>query len=213
MPDCEQKYGYLRLTERAAQRLCRAQEHGRTVPHASHCAVLKESLKGKHCMKKRTVPMLLKRVIWIVFALLIMTVVFVFSSQGTSQSESISDSVATVLHVEQQTEVVRVSNQPIVAGFSLRKIAHIFLFFLLSFCIYQAMENLKGQIFLSILFSYLYGVFDEVHQLLIGRFARWEDTLIDLIGIVLGICAALLLPDVIAFIKKRIFHRPVGYAK
>ena len=172
-----------------------------------------EALKGKQRMQKRKEQMRLKRIIWTAFALLIMAVVFVFSSQGTNQSEIISDSVAAVLHVEQKTEVVRVSNQPLVAGFSLRKIAHIFLFFLLSFCIYQAMESLKGQIFFSILLSYLYGVFDEVHQLLIGRYARWEDTLIDLIGIILGVCAGSLLPDAAAFLKKRISYRPVGRAK
>ena len=34
--------------------------------------------------------------------------------------------------------------------------------------------------------GYLYAMLDEWHQQIIGRHGRWEDTLIDLIGVVIG---------------------------
>lgn len=158
-------------------------------------------------MQKKVESLRLRRVIWTALALTIMMIIYAFSSQGTSQSEDISDRLAGFLHVEQMDEEVRVSNQPFFAGLTLRKMAHVFLYFLLSFCVYQAMENWRGRVYLSVLFCYLYGVLDEVHQYLIGRFARWEDTLIDLIGIVLGIGAALVLPIVTRFLRERLFQK------
>lgn len=158
-------------------------------------------------MGKRIEPVLIRKIIWSALALMIMITIFVFSSQGTNQSEDISDRLANLLHVEQMDEEVRVSNQPFFAGLTLRKMAHVFLFFLLSFCVYQATENWKGRVYLTVGFCYLYGVLDEVHQYLIGRYARWEDTIIDLIGIVLGVSAALLLPIVTQFLKERLFHK------
>ena len=134
----------------------------------------------------------IERVFWMILLLLVMGTIFWLSSHNSQKSEDISDSVAGILQVEQTESSVRVSNQPLFLGLTLRKIAHIFLFFCLGGCMAEVLNGWKFRIPGTLLLCYLYAVTDEWHQSLSGRYGRWEDTLIDLIGIVLGLCAALL---------------------
>lgn len=143
-----------------------------------------------------------KRILWIIAALLVMAVIFVFSSQASFASEELSDAFAGLLSMEQQDLATRVSNQSILFGLTLRKLAHIFLFAALGFCVYQALDGVKRRWAIAAGVGYLYGVLDELHQSMSGRHGRWQDTLVDLVGVALGLAAALLLPKLNALCKK-----------
>ncbi len=131
------------------------------------------------------------RIFWIVASILVMAVIFYFSSQATGTSEDLSDAVAGVLKIQKTSEYTRVSNQSLFLGLTLRKYAHIALYAALGFCVLNAFTNIRGKIFWAAGISYLYACLDEFHQTGAGRYGRWEDTLIDLIGIALGILTAL----------------------
>ena len=147
-----------------------------------------------------------KRILWAIAAVLVMAVIFAFSSQASLASEEASDAFAGLLRMEQQDLATRVSNQSILFGLTLRKLAHIFLFAALGFCAFQALAGVRRRLLIAAGSAYLYGVLDELHQSLSGRYGRWQDTLIDLIGIALGLAAALLLPKLNALCKRWFFE-------
>lgn len=147
-----------------------------------------------------------KRILWTAAALLVMAVIFVFSSQATLESETASDAFAGLLNLEQQDLATRVSNQPVLFGLTVRKLAHVFLYALLGFCAFQALSGVKRRLALSAGIGLVYGALDELHQGLVGRYGRWQDVLIDLIGVSLGLAAALLLPWLNRFCKRRLFE-------
>ena len=85
-------------------------------------------------------------------------------------------------------------------GLTLRKIAYVFLYALLGFSLYFVFDGLRARLILAIGTAFFYGVLDEIHQTLMGRFGRWQDTLINLGGIAIGIGLAVL----ILFLLKKI---------
>ena len=127
-----------------------------------------------------------QRIFWIILTLLVMAVIFYLSSQSGRTSMRLSDSVANALHIEKAGNV-KASDRPLLFGLTLRKMAHIFLYFLLGICMTGSMKGLKARVPLSVGACYLYAVLDELHQLYSSRDGRWDDTLIDLIGILLGV--------------------------
>ena len=127
-----------------------------------------------------------QRVFWIILTLLVMAAIFFFSSQSSGASQKLSDSLADTLHIENAGSY-KAANRPLFLGLSLRKMAHIFLYFLLGICMTGSMKGLKARVPLSVGACYLYAVLDELHQLYSSRDGRWDDTLIDLIGILLGV--------------------------
>ncbi len=143
-----------------------------------------------------------KRILWAIAAVLVMAMIFAFSSQASFASEEASDALAELMNMEQKDLQTRVSNQSIFFGLTLRKLAHIFLFAALGFCVYQALADVKRRLVIAVGAGYLYGVLDEIHQSLAGRYGRWQDTLIDLVGVALGLAAALLLPKLNTLCKK-----------
>lgn len=74
--------------------------------------------------------------------------------------------------------------------FVLRKIAHISEFFILAVLFYRALKSNKifsNPILWSAIFSILYAVSDEIHQLfVIGRAGKAEDVIIDGIGVLIA---------------------------
>ena len=159
-----------------------------------------------------------ERIFWILMALLVMGAIFWLSSWNTVKSEDFSDRVADVLHVEQTEAQTRASNRPLIFGLTLRKLAHIFLFACLGLCVAEALKGFQlslrhGQGHLplripgTVVLCYLYAMADEWHQELSGRHGRWEDTLIDLIGIGLGIIGALVLDWVVRKIRNYLAGR------
>ncbi len=145
-----------------------------------------------------------RKIFWTAMVFLVMATIFYFSSQGTARSEGVSDLFADFLGVEQIEENTRVSNQSVFLGLSIRKLAHVFIFAVLAFCMFQALEDWKKRSVFTVVFSYLYAVFDEVHQVVTGRHGRWQDTVIDLLGIALGLTGALIMPYLLHPLKRRL---------
>ena len=135
----------------------------------------------------------LARVGFVVLAVLI----FIMSSQPGEESNIFSDSVAEHLGIEQENEWTHVSVQALILGFNLRKIAHIVFFAGMAICAFLSQDFTKGtrdRVLIAILVTYAYACFDEFHQTHVpGREGSFHDTLIDLIGILLGIGIILLL--------------------
>ena len=123
--------------------------------------------------------------------------IFIMSSQPAEESGWFSDSVAEHLGIEQVNEWTPASNQSIIFGLNLRKIAHILLFAGMSLCAFLSQDFRKrtcDRVLIAILVTYAYACFDEFHQTHVpGREGSFHDTLIDLIGILLGIGIILLL--------------------
>lgn len=137
----------------------------------------------------------------------VMVVIFLFSGQQGEASAGASNGVGEWLLGILGIEIppgMAASNVPIVFGLTIRKLAHIFLYFLLgetSF-LFAAMLPIKavrrkkpavsGGIALVI--SLLYACLDEVHQSFVpGRAAQLQDVGVDTIGFALAIalCTAI----------------------
>ena len=104
--------------------------------------------------------------------------------------------------MEQAEQYTRVSNQEIIFGLTLRKLAHVFLYALLGFSLYFTFEGIRARFPLAVGTAFCYGIWDEIHQTMSGRIGRWQDTLIDLGGILIGTGLALLIPLLLKRIKK-----------
>ncbi len=130
-----------------------------------------------------------------------MLIIFFFSHQSGSVSTEISEKVAEKLEVKQmiEPEVVigdgyeyvvepqNISYQPLLAGLSIRKYAHVLLYALLGMAAFWNVKDLKYVSCINVIFAglicFAYSCFDEVHQMLIpGRGASVRDVAIDAIG-------------------------------
>ncbi len=133
---------------------------------------------------------------------LIALIMFYFSSQPGDESNFLSDSVAEFIHIESDGTYLHVSVQPLMLGLNLRKIAHIGIFGMLGLLAFlsQSEQTRPGKrAFLAILVSYLYACLDEFHQTLVpDRAGSFSDTVIDFIGIFLGVLFILILRKILA---------------
>lgn len=151
-------------------------------------------------MFKNTEAKTIRKVLWIALFLLLMILIFILSAQSASSPDGISDSLANLVKTEQTGPDLSTSHQSIWMGLTLRKIAHIFLYCCLGLCMYQALEGWKHRIQWSFAFSFLYCIIDvAVHH------GKWQNTLIDLIGISIGIGLAFLLPSINRQMKKWLY--------
>ena len=125
--------------------------------------------------------------------LLTMIIIFNFSSQTSTQSEAVSESVIVdILGVFMEKEEI---TPPVVQKFQIpiRKIAHFGIYMLLGFCMLNAFYNttsLKSRvnIALSCFSCAAYAAFDEAHQSFSeGRGPSIIDVLIDTGGAILGV--------------------------
>ena len=143
-----------------------------------------------------------------------MSAIYYFSSQPSDISGNLSGSLTRniirvfvrVFRYEGYEPSERVLST---AEFLVRKGAHFFVFFVLAFCITNIMRQLtdsrKHMFWISLCLSSLYAVTDELHQYFVpGRAAMWQDWLLDTIGALFGVVAALLL-----FRKKKERFSPV----
>lgn len=121
-------------------------------------------------------------------ALIVMIIIFYFSSKTGTESNSQSDpivlSILRTLHLSE--------NIKLFITLLVRKFGHISEFALLGFCVSFALTKsfslnwFKTETY-AILISYIYALTDELHQLFVPeRSGRFSDTLIDLVGIVIG---------------------------
>ncbi len=133
--------------------------------------------------------------------LAVMIVIFIFSGQQGAASAGASNGVGEWLLGLLGIEIppgMSASRVPIIFGLNIRKLAHIFLYFLLggtSFLfaatlpvktVAKVRPAVSGGIALVI--SLLYACLDEVHQSFVpGRAAQIQDVGVDAIGFVLAI--------------------------
>lgn len=135
--------------------------------------------------------MKLKRVIYTALLVVWMLVIFLFSNQTASKSQSTSDKVASdivdVVEVVTKNDIKESKKESIIKNtrFIVRKTAHFTLYFILGIIVYLLFTsyNIKKPILYSILFCLLYACSDEIHQLFSdGRTAKTMDVFIDTIG-------------------------------
>lgn len=119
------------------------------------------------------------KILWLALLFATMAAIFFFSGQSGEASDKVSNQTAQLLNIEIPDETAEDSPGPVLAGFPLRKLAHVFLFALLGAC---SLGVFHGKVY-GLLFCYAYALLDELHQSFVpGRTARITDTLIDAIG-------------------------------
>lgn len=152
----------------------------------------------------------MKKKMYLMFTIVSMLTIFMFSSQQGESSYRLSNSVLTYL-------VGFPKIGPFIEVY-IRKVAHLYLYFFLgismNFLIYGFVyktefykENLRNKAIVpivSIVVCFLYACTDEIHQLFVpGRTGTFRDVKIDMIGVMLGTVVALLFLTAKYVIKKR----------
>ena len=137
-----------------------------------------------------------KSFIYWLLAILWMFVIFMFSNQDSQTSNEGSTQVIeyTVEEINDVTnaEIDKTSVSDTL-NVPLRKISHVMEYFILVLLIINALASSKKKFvtknlyILSFAICYLYSCTDEFHQSLSNRDGRFIDTLIDSIGIVIGL--------------------------
>ena len=123
----------------------------------------------------------IKRYWQFIFPILIMILIWNFSAQNSTESDSISIPLAAMLGLSNGV---------------MRKIAHFTIYLILGASLANAFRNLKPKKFptfkplvISLVIAVIYAAFDEYHQSFIpGRDGNPADILIDGLGALAGIC-------------------------
>lgn len=152
----------------------------------------------------------IKRLVFILFALVWMIIVFRFSNEpaDTSQNTSLNTTeilVETIagnsINIEQKEQFTQ-ELDPIV-----RKLAHFALYTLGGVLILNFINTyniyLKKKIIYSIAVGAIYASTDEIHQLFVeGRGGLVTDVLLDSFGVATGVCIFLCIMKIIQMIRK-----------
>lgn len=133
-----------------------------------------------------------KRYLYLGFMILIMLIIFVLSHQPGTVSVQVSEKVASTLQIESAVKYSKASYQPLFAGLSLRKYAHVLLYAVLGVAAYLNVMDMKqkwfGKLIIANLICCVYSCTDELHQMFIPeRGATLNDLMIDAIGYEIGI--------------------------
>lgn len=142
-------------------------------------------------MKKKTVTVLC----WIAVAVC-MGVIFYFSSQPATLSQSVSDRFAFLLRLP-------------FGSFIVRKAAHFLEFAGLAVLVFNALHSTFGKFrpFAAFAFTAAYAITDEVHQIFVdGRACRFFDWLVDCSGA----AAALIFVCLIIFLSRKYERRSIN---
>ena len=136
-------------------------------------------------MKKKLITVLLIT-IW-------MILIYSLSNMDSYHSNKISKkSISKAIEItekntskETQYKKVKTLNYPI------RKITHMFLYFILSILIISLLSNIQNNKYLSIIITLgiclIYASLDEYHQtFIVGRTGQIKDVIIDMIGSIIG---------------------------
>lgn len=135
----------------------------------------------------------IQKIISIILLILWMGLIFYFSNQKGSVSESSSNFIIDLLDSIFNIFNLEVKNIKNIAFF-VRKLAHIFLYFNLYLFTYYVLYqfNLKKRSLFSLIFCFLFAISDELHQVFIpNRSFGVIDILIDTIGSIF--CSLLLM--------------------
>ena len=145
--------------------------------------------------------MKIKKIILTSLLIIWMIVIFMFSNQNATKSESTSDKVASTVidtvEVVTKEEITEDKKEILIEDtkFVVRKTAHFTLYFILGLLAYLTLKSysIKKIVIFSILFCFLYACSDEIHQMFLdGRTGKILDVFIDTIGSVVGIYLCLL---------------------
>lgn len=131
-----------------------------------------------------------KRIIFTILSILWMGIIFGFSSKEAVESSKDSRSfiTSTIVNIyklfdsdasdEKINDIVEMFNTPV------RKLAHFSEYFILGLLIALTFKAYGiNNIYLMILFCFLYAVSDEVHQLfVVGRYCSFFDVVVDTLG-------------------------------
>lgn len=139
--------------------------------------------KGDFTMRRKIFA-----VVSIIFTVVALVAIWMFSAQGAAESSKLSGGLASFL-----------SGLPVVGDMLksgmlepvLRKIAHGTIFAFLGVNLVSALLGLcstKKAVMLTLIFGVLYAMLDEFHQSFVpGRGPRIQDVMIDACGVILGI--------------------------
>lgn len=135
--------------------------------------------------------MKIKRIIYTTLLILWMIVIFLFSNQNATNSQSTSDKVASTIvdtaEVVTKQEIPKEDKENFIENTRvlIRKSAHFMLYFVLGILTYLTFTSysISKTVLFSIIFCFLYACSDEIHQMFLdGRAARILDVCIDTCG-------------------------------
>lgn len=129
-----------------------------------------------------------KLFIYIIISIIIMILIFSFSNKNSKESNGTSKNIINYsITIYEKIFDKKVNHEIIIKklNYSVRKLAHYTLYFLLGISIYNLILYTKfdNKIIISIIICMLYAFTDEFHQLfIIGRTGQFKDIIIDTIG-------------------------------
>lgn len=144
------------------------------------------------------------RILLILFVLFWMYIIFQFSADNATDSAALSNQVLEYFYrivyhfTGKRLDLAIGLESQMLLGYFFRKLAHMFIYFILSIFVmlflFTFKVNMWLRIFTALAFCGVYAVSDEYHQLFSeGRGARLKDVLIDCSGAFVGIFVALIL--------------------
>ena len=141
------------------------------------------------------------RYIWLVPLIIILVIIFILSNQNGDTSISLSEWLAGRLELWKWGVLGDnglMSTEPLILGLSLRKIAHVTAYVIVSICMY----GLTRRYGITMALCYIAAVLDEIHQVFVGgRNGMFTDTLVDGVGIIIG-CAVWAVVSKIVRVKR-----------
>ena len=158
----------------------------------------------------------MKRIINIIFIILWMTTVFIFSNQESTESSGVSkkitNNIVKTFHIVDKYN--EEDKQNIIDNIEhiIRKLAHYSLYTLGGFLIYLEINEYKIPLLRKIIYTQIFGTSyactDELHQILIpGRSGEIKDIFIDSCGIFTGVVVAILCIFLLKKIKEKYLRK------
>ena len=157
---------------------------------------------------------------WAFASLLLMVMIFWFSSRTAEESGEMSGSLTRGLfeamwdwdEADGITQFMDIINMLEVI---VRKSAHFLIFFALGFCAANTVRYIivdtKRVFLISLIWCSFYAATDEWHQYFVpGRACMWQDWVIDTAGVLCGIGAAIFIIWIIESLNRRKLKRKAG---
>lgn len=130
-----------------------------------------------------------KELMWVLIFILMISIIFYFSSQSGEQSNQISETVYRLFGDE--TGITDDLIGTWTPHNLFRKFGHIFIYSILGMVTYTVIKlkiaNNKLSMIIALLICYIIAVLDEKYQLQTGRTSKTYDIVIDCIGAMIGI--------------------------
>jgi len=124
--------------------------------------------------------------------LIVMAVIFNFSSSDGEESGSLSLEIAKAF--SRGLSYVRLDVSPQTLHLPIRKMAHMTEYAILAMTVMLAIGRVKHRVVFAILISVLYAASDELHQTFVSmRCGTVYDVLIDSVGVLIGIAVYLII--------------------